>query len=375
MPSQTYLYDENNNRVMSALLLYAEQEAHMKINNPMVKSGDRSAMALKLDYYSSVYKAVKKNKTPHEKHSLRFIKSEMSKMKAKLQPTLLKRIWYSRPGNAVRHFVSGNNMNFKVHKLNISRLQQDQVQDYNRQNLSAAIKNAGFTVSMEGVLNRMISQDLDKFHIRYSDVASGNAEFLLDFKKLPGSEVYYFEKFQASSRPSVDSLLNNTASVVHKEFSMLDKTRFTAREAANLVNGKAVCKLEDGKENWVYLDATKGMATGRLEAVNFNLEKELSKLPIQKWENLTYRSTVINTLKSGSSREINLQQNGSTIKYNVEAAPRQRTVKLTDRHNQIIPIGSVKQNSQTAKAKELVEKAETRKSNVVNLDSKTRVSL
>jgi hypothetical protein len=38
----------------------------------------------------------------------------------------------------------------------------------------------------------------------------------------------------------------------YRVYAHPDKTKFTAKEAANLVNGKAVCKQEAGKENWFY---------------------------------------------------------------------------------------------------------------------------
>lgn len=73
-----------------------------------------------------------------------------------------------------------------------------------------------------------------------------------------GSDLYYLQKLDAASHPSLNAVLKNDSTTVRKTFSLDDRMMFSATEAASLMNGKAVCKMVEGKEQWLSLNTTKG---------------------------------------------------------------------------------------------------------------------
>ncbi|GAB3022880.1 hypothetical protein GCM10027051_29580 [Niabella terrae] len=83
-----------------------------KCNNPVGYGSDRQGLALKYEFYNSILQNYKKGTTSAEKFSLAYVKHEMAKIKAVLEPTALRRLLYNRPMNAVCNFMNGNNLRY-----------------------------------------------------------------------------------------------------------------------------------------------------------------------------------------------------------------------------------------------------------------------
>jgi hypothetical protein len=119
---------------------------------------------------------------------------------------------------------------------------------------------------MDGALKRMMDQGLPQFHLPYTDLQNKDSYFVLHFNKFPGTDQYYFEKFEAVTRPSLDSLLNQDKNCQRYTFSQVGGgMRFSAQEADRIVNGK--CVFKDG--DWQGLM----FANERLNHTSLNIEQ------------------------------------------------------------------------------------------------------
>jgi hypothetical protein len=347
-----------SNRLLDALRVYAEQDAQLKIANPRGHSTDRSALQLKYLHYTNIYKAFKKGANREEKKTLRYIRHERAKLRAKLRPTLVRRVRYSRIMDVMAGFLVGRYTMYKWHNQTLQNDQKDVLRMHNLTNLQDGIKKAGFNISVEGPMQKMVDLNLPEFHLRYNDpLHCKNTDYVLHFKKIPGSDIYYFDKFDATARPTLQSVLNNDSSSVRQSFSLLDSMNVSAREAANLVNGHAVSKEINGKEIWHYLDITRrnDLQNYPYKTYTFDLEKALAKLPIKQLESPGQRSTLLRELKAGNNREVTISRNGQPIKYTIEAAPNIKTINFFDSNNRLQDMGAIVGDSRNKAKQKLTE--------------------
>ncbi|GAB3022887.1 hypothetical protein GCM10027051_29590 [Niabella terrae] len=202
------------------------------------------------------------------------------------------------------------------------------------------MKSAGFSLNIDNTLERMLKQNFPSFHLRYADpLHQKDTDFTIHFKKIPGSDLYYLQKFDAASHPSLKAVLKNDPATVRKTFSLDDKMLFSATEAASLVNGNDVCKMVEGKEQWVSLNTTKGYnQENEHDQVKFNLDRALEQLPILEMNDPTKAIRLIESLKTGVDKEVTLQIDSHRIKAVIAAAPHQKTVLLTDKNGQYLDI-------------------------------------
>src|SRR5687768_10869792 len=97
----------NYDRVAEAILEYAAEEAKLKIFSPLQTS--REDTDLKLDHYTNMYSAFRKSAVGPEKQSIKYIRYEIARLKAKLNPTFFNRVYYSEITDAIRAAFRGTN--------------------------------------------------------------------------------------------------------------------------------------------------------------------------------------------------------------------------------------------------------------------------
>lgn len=353
---QETTFNTPTNRVAEAIYLYAEQEAQFKISNPVESRYGREPISLKLQYYGSVFQSLRKQATPQEKHSLRYLKHEMAKMRSSLNPNFLNKVLYSTIVNKIRNFIKGNSLFFSHHDKAIKALQKEIFLEDNLHNVSTEMKKAGFKFEMEGTLKKMLNQNLSHFHVCYADIQNRQADFVLHFAKIPGTEKYYFEKFDALARPSLDALLRKDPNCKRHTFSLTNSTRFVAKEAEALVNGKSVCKNVNGKDTWMVLESDGGFRTPTLKQVSFDLDKALHKLPLKNLDNPSQYKSITEALKSGIQKEVIFMLDGAEVKYSIEASPLKKSIDILDKDNKAVALHKLTDNVLNGITRSLVQK-------------------
>lgn len=353
MPFQTTIPEDNySNRVADAIYLYAEQEAQAIISNPLKGIEDPENLRLKYQVYSSIYDHFKKKPNDVEQLSLDYVKRELAIIQSKLTPTFLGRLWNAQPILFIRDYFDPIGKAYVVHSTAIRTIHTERIQAHNLQALQTSLKSAGFTSELEGSLRRMIAQDLPAFQLRYSDVKNKNADFMLHFSKIPGTDQYYFSRFEASSRPTIQALLKNDSTIIKQSFSMTADTTFTATEAANLVNGKYVFKQNPHRDEYVYLNKTQDRDKVPFLSFTLDLDKLLLALPIKDYEK--NKKSIITTLKSGSSKDVDLIINGQPEKYKIEIS--HRNIQITNQYNQTVSLSQITKSLTGSTIEKLAQK-------------------
>ncbi len=338
----------NSNRVSDAIFLYAEEENKLKISNPRESNRDEYNIQLKLDYYQGIAKEYRKTKNKVEKQSLLFVRHEIRRLKAKLNPALFNRIYYSDAAETIKSWLRSKNDPVNYYQNAIKKIDKELIQNHNLQYLSSELKKVGFNVEMEASLKRMINQNLPEFHLRYADLENRNAHYVVHFKKIPQTDLYYFEKFDAIARPSLDALLSGDVNCPRQTFHVHDNLKLNASEAERLVNGKAVYRRVNGKDVWLMKD---DLSMGHpLKIIEFDLEGALLQLPIKEREDANKYQAVIAALKNGKTKEVTLTMNATELKYTLEAAPEKFSVTILDRDGQAIQMENQLSSQQAATA-------------------------
>ncbi|GEP97688.1 hypothetical protein [Chitinophaga cymbidii] len=345
------------NRLMDAILLYAEQEVHYRINNPVGSRNDRQASELKKQYYTDLQKHFSRKLNKPEKATRRFLKNELRKLLVQTNPNLINILLNGRISRWLRNFITGNRRTVNLHQNAIRHLQNQIGQERNLAHLTHAIKQAGFRQDISTVLKKMIAQGLNSFHIRYHDIRHPDTDYVLHFNKIQGTDSYQFERFDVAARPKSTTALHPQP-VSWQSFSQAAEIQFSASEAAHLVNGRHICR--NGNE-WLMLDRTDTLHP--IKTQTFNLENALKKLPMKEMNKTEY-SNLVKTLKAGGSKEVTLNINGTEEKYRIQPAPGLQAIHVFDINNN----RQVDMKKITSKQYEKVAKIVERSRDVVEME-------
>jgi hypothetical protein len=365
-PNSNYIAG-NENRVLNALQDYAAQEAQLKIAKPGGHAADPFALQLKYQHYGHIYNALKKGATPEERRSLQYVRHERAKLRARIMPNLLRRFRYAPLVDTFITVLARNYTFYQRHHKALMREQSETIKAHNAANLQDTLQKAGFNRSMEGPLQKMVALDLPEFHLHYNDpLHCKNTDFVLHFKKLHGSDIYYLERFDAIARPTLQSTLTNDHSTVRQSFYLLDGIPFSPVEAANLANGRSVWKSINGKENWLALDPSKKDQQQELLFISqaFNLEKALEKNPITRETNPKQRRMLIQRLKNGSQADITIRVSGQLETFTIEASPKNKSLYVTDGYHRPVNAEAWGKNKVTNQLDRIVRKGEDGVTNI-----------
>jgi hypothetical protein len=155
--------------------------------------------------------------------------------------------------------------------------------------LKDQMKYLGFGESMGDQLTAAVKEGKPEFTIRFQGEFNQQPfEANLHFKKSNQSDMYFFNKYEARLPHEQDPSQDRQST-----FHLNKGTGITAKEAFNLLNGRAVNKDLVNKEGqqynaWVQLDLKNKDAIGQYpvnfyhERYGFDLEKALSSHPIKE---------------------------------------------------------------------------------------------
>ncbi|MBC9909125.1 hypothetical protein [Chitinophaga varians] len=328
------------NRVKEALHLYVQNEAQHIAANPAGWKNDIAGYELKYQWYSEVARAYssgfgRKNKlNPAEKQSLNYVRSELKRMRAVINPTTLNRFYNHPVVYAIRSFLGGNNRNFNQHTRDLQQVTRAQLKHLNLEVLRQSMQQVGFSEAMDTSLQKMMEQGFDQFHLRYSDVKCKNTSFVLYFEKVPGSNYYYFQSFTATATPELGDLFTQPNNAVSQNFPLHQGGKFTATQAAVLVNNGHVCIPLENKEQWVGLDRTQIRPDNGIPLVkySFDLPKALNRLPLKPLSQDQFMK-LADSLKQGVSRVVDLMIDNKAVKCIIKAAPHIGQMLIYDRNH------------------------------------------
>ena len=328
------LNNGSTNRVLDAILFQAEQEGKYRAGNPAAQRNDPESLRLRRDQYQAIRQAYRRRPglSRMEKDTLVYVRKKIRALNAQLAPNALNWLRYSRVVQWLVNRVMGRSDLMKTNERQVRAVEGQSINSENVKQLQAMVLAAGFTVNLEGPLKRMVAHQVPSFHLRYNEPQYGQTEFVLHFRKHPGSDAYYFEKFEATQRQSPENAVRGIASAQSQSFSRMDETTWSVREATNLVHGASVGKMQQGREYWTVLDQQ-----GNRYQQTFDLAAHLARYAIKELETPASRDTVLAALRSGNTKEVTLQHpDGQTEKVNVRADVQREGLVFTNKQGETV---------------------------------------
>lgn len=344
------------NRILNAVILHTEQEAQYRVDNPASHRKDPYNLNLQKKHYEAVLLESRNMKklTPEERNALRYVRHEIRRLNAQLEPNLWKTILYNDLINRMFNFLLGRQANYSNHGQILKSYEKATVLETNFTNIQKSMRDLGFQGNIEQILKKWMASNLSEFSLRHTEPNSPKTEFVLHFKKLPGTDAYYFNNFDAISRPTPESILKNDPNNPRMNFSIIGGIQFTAQEAAQLTNGRPIQKDVNGEKMWYTQDAT---SPNGLRQKSFDLEGALSEWKIKEMQNPSERKVLLNALTSGNQKPVTLLlPNGHEQKVYVKVAWNVDQLAFSNKEGQFVDAHNlVKQNAKVIKIAEALK--------------------
>ncbi|HEY0744407.1 MAG TPA: hypothetical protein VGD40_23235 [Chryseosolibacter sp.] len=202
--------------------------------------------------------------------------------------------------------------------------------------LKEGIKYLGFGEGLNNKLAEEIGAGKNEFQLRTENqYGKDKVSYTLDFRKSDQSDMYFFNKYTATL-PGV-----GTSADKSQTFFIKKNSGVTAKEAYNLLNGRAVNKdltnQEGEKYNaWLQIDWSQKDNNGNHkfkmihEAYGFNLQHVLEKHPIKELADQTTRARLTQSLERGNLHQVTFQKGDKEEKMFIEANPQYKSLNVFD---------------------------------------------
>lgn len=205
----------------------------------------------------------------------------------------------------------------------------------NTENLSYLQKqllNLGFGDQMNEALEKQIKAKTPEFTLAATnEYNKQSVDYTLHFKAGDQNEMYFFNKYDASLR---DKEMQQT-------FYINKGSGITAKEAFNLMEGRAVHKELENKEGekykaWITLDKENKTENGNFklqtysEGWNYKPERAIGKMAIVGIDTEGARDKLMKSLEKGNRHQVEAIRDGKTVKLFIEANPAEHRVNLTN---------------------------------------------
>ena len=210
--------------------------------------------------------------------------------------------------------------------------------DMNEENanyLKEHIKYMGFGEKLHAALEQKLAEGKPDFQLLFQATVNQKPfEAVLNFRKSDNSDLYFFNSYTAK--------LERTDGQSREQTFYMNKGKgVTAKEAFNLLEGRAVLKELMNKDRqiyqaWVQLDFKNKDKHGNYNAkqyhenYGYDLARSLSKLPIKELHNDTQRMELVKSLEKGNIQAVTLEKNGRQERLFIEANPQYKTINLYD---------------------------------------------
>jgi hypothetical protein len=201
--------------------------------------------------------------------------------------------------------------------------------------LTEKLKYTGFEDKLNAKLKDEIKSEKEDFKLGTTlDIEGKKMDVDLYFKKSAISDRYFFNKFEASLR-------NENPELEAKKNTFYQNQGVTAKEAFNLLEGRAVFKslLDSEKEPykaWLQLDLSKKDENKNFpvqqyhEKYGFNLEETLKKFPIKELNDTTKTEWMLKSLQKGNTYPVVMERKGMEEVMFIEANPKFKSINAYD---------------------------------------------
>lgn len=206
--------------------------------------------------------------------------------------------------------------------------------------LKKGLKYLGFGEKMNADLEKIISEKPDKFQLMMvgefnKDNIKDKVDYSLDFKKSDQSDMYFFNKYQATLKNE------DPANEKTQTFYITKNAGITAKEAYNLLSGRAVNKDLTNKEGqpfnaWVQLDFQEKDKNENFKMKQFHagygydLDLVLAKYPIKEQLDGEQKVRLLKSLEKGNLTPVTFAREGGEDKMFIAANPQYKSIDVYD---------------------------------------------
>jgi hypothetical protein len=207
--------------------------------------------------------------------------------------------------------------------------------EQNVQYLKDNIKYMGFGEGLHTELEKQLSAGKPDFQLNYKgEMNKKPFEATLNFRKSDTTDMYFFNSYSAKMERS-----NGESK---EQLFYLDKGKgVTAKEAFNLLEGRAVYKELSNKNNepykaWVQLDFNARDKHNNFEVkqyhdnYGYDLRAAVGKLSVSELGDPEKEKSLLQSLQKGNVQSVSLDKDGSSVKVFIEANPQFKTVNVYD---------------------------------------------
>lgn len=210
----------------------------------------------------------------------------------------------------------------------------------NEQNLNfltTNLKYLGFDEKVTEQMSRKIAEQAPDFKINTQVQHFNNSmDYTLHFKKSDQSDMYFFNKFDArltNGKPEEDKT---------QTFYIKNGHGFTAKEAFNQLEGRAVFKELRNKEGQPYTAWSKLELALEKDKNNnypirqfsngwgYDLEKSVNRFPVKELNDPEQKAALLKSLQKGNQQQVTIEKDGKQEKFYLEAVPALRTLNIYD---------------------------------------------
>ena len=207
--------------------------------------------------------------------------------------------------------------------------------EQNFEYLKDNIKYMGFGEKHIEELQQNLKEGKEGFQLTINaDINKKSFEAVLNFRKSDNSDMYFFNNYHAS-------LERNNGEKVEQTFYLNKGKGVTAKEAYNLLEGRAVHKELSNKAGepykaWLQLDFDNRDKNNNHEVKQFHenygydLKASLDKFPIVELDGAEKEDALMQSLKKGNVQSVNMENDGTSNKMFIEANPQFKTLTVYD---------------------------------------------
>jgi hypothetical protein len=235
-----------------------------------------------------------------------------------------------------------NSENIVTANQSYQQLKSNFMNEKNFEYLKDNLKYMGFGDGLAESLKEQMKNGAPAFHLSFDTEVNKKAfSAVLSFRKSENTDMYFFNSYHAT-------LTRSNGEVKDQAFYLNKGKGVTAKEAYNLLEGRAVYKELENKQGekyhaWLQIDFDKRDKNNNHEvkqyhdAYGYDLKDALGKYPIRDIKEPDLKDILISSLQKGNLQAVAFEKDGSAIRMFVEANPQYKTINLYDSELKRVP--------------------------------------
>jgi len=255
-------------------------------------------------------------------------------------------------------------LNYKMRQLNdeLLILNTHTMNDQNLAYLQKQLLNLGFGEKMNGELEKNIREKTPEFTLETTqEYNKQNVGYALHYKAGDKDEMYFFNRYDATLQ----------GKEMTQTFYINKGSGITAKEAYNLMEGRAVYKELENKDGekykaWVVLDKETQTDNGNFklqtysDGWNYKPERAIDKMDIVGINEDGAREKLMKSLEKGNNHQVEAIRDGKVVKVYLAANPAGHRVDITNWKGEPQKLEHYKKPEQKQAPDETVKKKQSR---------------